>query len=288
MHRAILLWTVLAMVTATVGCDAQGSGQHPSSAPTTAPASPSVVSAPRTRETSQAAPNTATNQDPARFAGQVRTHAQAAAVSPQLLMAILYNDSYKPHDPALERAWQKIDPNAAFGVANMHKAAFDQTKRGRDFADRAWEELPDDPDLAIKAAAWHLHGLAAQLPATWSGSYIRDELLLGLQRRGEHDEGVSREASNLARSLRRTWTGYAGTGQRPSTPFVVDKRDNRLIDTGCPVWTIWWRRSGLWLEFQQRPADGVRSTRVPVGMAWNSTPALNPWVWRAKSTKFQF
>ncbi|MCT2582322.1 transglycosylase SLT domain-containing protein [Actinophytocola sp. S1-96] len=92
-------------------------------------------------------------------------------------MAILYNESYKPHDPDLERAWQKIDPDASFGIANMHRAAFDDTKRGRDFAGRQWEELPDDPDLAIQAAAWYLHDLATQLPPNWPGPYTRDELL---------------------------------------------------------------------------------------------------------------
>ena len=94
-----------------------------------------------------------------------------------MLMAILYNESDKPHDPALERAWQKIKPDAAFGIANMHKAAFEDTKRGRDFAGRNWQELPDDPDLAIEAAAWYLHDLAVQLPAKWTGPYTKDELL---------------------------------------------------------------------------------------------------------------
>lgn len=115
-------------------------------------------------------------QDPARFAPQVRAHAAAAGISPQLLMAILYNESYKPHDPAAERAWHRIQPDCAFGVANMHEPAFTEAKQGRDFADRDWTELPDDPDLAIKAAAWHLHDLAAQLPASWVEGYTKDEL----------------------------------------------------------------------------------------------------------------
>jgi hypothetical protein len=107
----------------------------------------------------------------------VRRYGSQAGIGAQLLMAILYNESYKPHDPNLERAWQKLDPNAAFGVANMHKATFDDTKRGRDFAGRDWQELPDDPDLAIEAAAWYLHDLARQLPAHWPGRYSKDELL---------------------------------------------------------------------------------------------------------------
>jgi soluble lytic murein transglycosylase-like protein len=116
-------------------------------------------------------------QDPARYAAPVRRYAAAAGIDARLLMAILYNESYKPHDPTMERAWQKLHPDAAFGVANMHHSAFDDTKRGRDFAHRDWTELPDDPDLAIEAAAWYLHDLAHQLPDNWPGRYTRDELL---------------------------------------------------------------------------------------------------------------
>jgi soluble lytic murein transglycosylase-like protein len=115
--------------------------------------------------------------DPARFAGPVRAYAARAGIHPQLLMAILYNESYKPHDPAAERAWQRIKPDAAFGIANMHRAAFEDTRRGRPFAGREWTELPDDPRLAIEAAAWYLHDLSRELPSSWPGSYTRDELL---------------------------------------------------------------------------------------------------------------
>jgi hypothetical protein len=116
------------------------------------------------------------NYDPADFAAQVRKSAGRAKINPQLLMAILYNESYKPHDPELERSWQRIKPDSAFGIANMHRAAFDETKRGR-FANRNWEELPDHPDLAIEAGAWHLHDLAARLPSRPRGSFTKDELL---------------------------------------------------------------------------------------------------------------
>ncbi|MFC3454821.1 lytic transglycosylase domain-containing protein [Amycolatopsis speibonae] len=115
--------------------------------------------------------------DPARFATQVKARAAEAAVSPRLVMAILYNESYKPHDPELERQWQELKPNASFGVANMHKAAYEQTRRGRAFADRAWRELPDDSDLAIRAEAWYLHDLAAQLPGKRAGTLTTEELL---------------------------------------------------------------------------------------------------------------
>ncbi|MEU6219045.1 lytic transglycosylase domain-containing protein [Streptomyces sp. NPDC047022] len=119
----------------------------------------------------------ASSYDPADYASQVRAGARKTGVSAQLLMAILYNEAYKPHDPDFERAWQKYKPDAAFGIANMHRATFDGTKKGRDFANRRWEELPDDRDLAIEAEAWYLHDLAAQLPAAWSASYSKDELL---------------------------------------------------------------------------------------------------------------
>ncbi|WP_171165694.1 lytic transglycosylase domain-containing protein [Streptomyces sp. I05A-00742] len=116
-------------------------------------------------------------QDPARFAPQVKRYAREAGVSPQLVMAILYNESYKPHDPEWEKSWQKIKPDSAFGVANMHRAAFDETKRGRPFAGRSWFDLPDDPGLAIRAESWHLRDLAAQLPGSWPDSYTKEELL---------------------------------------------------------------------------------------------------------------
>ncbi|MGW3170636.1 lytic transglycosylase domain-containing protein [Streptomyces sp. NPDC001153] len=115
--------------------------------------------------------------DPADHASQVRARARQAGVSAQLVMAILYNESYKPHDPSFERAWQKYKPDAAFGIADMHRATFDEVRRGRDFAGRRWEELPDDRDLAIEAEAWYLHDLAAELPAHWPVSYTKNDLL---------------------------------------------------------------------------------------------------------------
>jgi hypothetical protein len=116
------------------------------------------------------------NYDPADFAVQVRKSAGRADVSPVLVMAILYNEDYKPHNPQLERSWQHFKPDAAFGIANMHRAAFDEAKQGRSFAGRNWDELPDHPDLAIEAAAWHLHDLAARVPRR-TGKFSKDELL---------------------------------------------------------------------------------------------------------------
>ncbi|MGR3874626.1 lytic transglycosylase domain-containing protein [Streptomyces graminifolii] len=133
-------------------------------ATSTAPTSPSATASPSA-------------YDPAAYAAEVRTRAEQADVSAQLVMAVLYNEAYKPHDPALERAWQKYKPDAAFGIANMHRATFDEVKKGRDFAGRSWDELPDDRDLAIEAEAWYLHDLSSQLPPTWRSSLSRDQLL---------------------------------------------------------------------------------------------------------------
>jgi len=137
------------------------------------------TSPPPVGSTTPAAPaaTSSSSYDPAGYVSQVRARAQQTGVRAQLLMAILYNESYKPHDPSFERAWQKYKPDASFGIANMHRATFDAVKKGRDFAGRRWDELPDDRDLAIEAEAWYLHDLAAQLPATWHASYTKDELL---------------------------------------------------------------------------------------------------------------
>ncbi|WP_460439725.1 transglycosylase SLT domain-containing protein [Amycolatopsis stemonae] len=137
----------------------------------TAPSSPVSSSAP------VSSPSTGVNPDPAKYAPQVEAWSREAGVDAQLVLAVLYNEDYKPHDPQLERSWQQLKPDAAFGVANMHRATFEQTRRGRPFAGRDWQELPDDPDLAIQAEAWYLHDLAAQLPAKHAGGYTTDELL---------------------------------------------------------------------------------------------------------------
>ncbi|TDV55946.1 transglycosylase SLT domain-containing protein [Actinophytocola oryzae] len=117
------------------------------------------------------------SRDPAKFVSEVGTHAGAAGVNPVLVMAILYNESYKPHAPLLERAWQALHRDSAFGVANMHRVTYERTRRGRCFAERSWKELPHDPDLAIQAAAWHLHDLRTRLPAATTNSFTTDELL---------------------------------------------------------------------------------------------------------------
>ena len=168
-------WVWVAVGAVAVGAtaarcgDTEGTASAPSPTPTP---TPSVVSTPPVTPKPWYE-----DYDPARFAVQVRKYAGQAGIRPQLLMAILYNESYKPHDPELERSWAKIDSDPAFGIANMHRPAFDDTKRGRAFAGRKWEELPDDPSLAIQAAAWHLHDLAKRLPSTRSTQLSKDELL---------------------------------------------------------------------------------------------------------------
>ncbi|MEV0280691.1 transglycosylase SLT domain-containing protein [Streptomyces sp. NPDC050610] len=165
----VVVVTVLAVV-AVARC---GHSSDDSSGSTS---TPKASGSPKAGTTS-AAPTPKDDQDPTRYGPQVVTYAKKAGVNPRLLMAILYVESYKPHDPELERAWQRIKKDSAFGIANMHKAAFDEAKQGRDFANRSWQDLPGNPRLAIEAAAWHLHDLAAQLSAQRSGGHTKDELL---------------------------------------------------------------------------------------------------------------
>ncbi|MEU2303397.1 lytic transglycosylase domain-containing protein [Streptomyces misionensis] len=151
---------------------------RPSAGPSASRTAPRTSSPPPAPRTSGPPPAPASaGYDPADYAAQVRARARQAGVSARLVMAILYNESYKPHDPSFERAWQKYKPDAAFGIADMHRATFDEVKRGRPFAGRRWEELPDDRDLAIEAEAWYLRDLADRLPAHWAGPYTKDELL---------------------------------------------------------------------------------------------------------------
>jgi hypothetical protein len=166
-------WVWVSVGAVAVGALAARCGDTPGTA-TTPSVTPSVKATPTAKATPKAWYQ---DYDPAHFAVQVRKYAGQAGIRPQLLMAILYNESYKPHDPELERSWAKIDSDPAFGIANMHRPAFDDTKRGRPFAKRKWEELPDDPALAIQAAAWHLHDLARRLPDKPASKLSTDELL---------------------------------------------------------------------------------------------------------------
>ncbi|MFF7194367.1 lytic transglycosylase domain-containing protein [Streptomyces sp. NPDC008079] len=167
-------WVVLATLV-VAGWAAGGRGHSPDAAdrPAAGGSARPSSSAPST----SAEPSASASDGLGRYAPQVKRYAARAGVDPQVLMAILYNEDYKPHDPAFQRAWQKLKPDAAFGIANMHKATFDETRRGRDFAGRDWDELPDDTGLAIESAAWYLHDLAAQLPAHRSTSLTVNQLI---------------------------------------------------------------------------------------------------------------
>ncbi|MFF5251171.1 transglycosylase SLT domain-containing protein [Streptomyces leeuwenhoekii] len=102
--------------------------------------------------------------------------AAEAGVSPLLVMTVLHNEAYKPHHPLLERLWQWWKADAAFGVANMHRATFEQVKRKHGLSER-WSDLRDDPAFAIHAAALHLKDLDRSLPKRHVRRYTRDELL---------------------------------------------------------------------------------------------------------------
>jgi hypothetical protein len=114
--------------------------------------------------------------DPADYTAEVVLGARAAGVSPVLVLAVLYNEAYKPHHPLLERLWQWWKPGASFGVANMHRATFERVRRAHDLP-RHWRDLRDDPAFAIHVAALHLSDLDRCLPRRHVCRYTRDELL---------------------------------------------------------------------------------------------------------------
>jgi len=151
---------------ALAGCTASGTESSAARAPTAPSLAPEPVQG-----------GDEDSDDSARYAAAVIRAAQPAGIDAQLLMAIVYNESYKPHDPGAQRLWQALNPGASFGIVNMHQAAFDQARRGRSFANRRFEELPDDPELALQAAAWYLHDLARMLPARPSTTLTHDQLL---------------------------------------------------------------------------------------------------------------
>ncbi|QKW23852.1 lytic transglycosylase domain-containing protein [Kitasatospora sp. NA04385] len=174
-------WAVLAL--AVLGIWAYERGGDQAAPPAAAPAASASAaatasaSAPPSSGAPAAASRPPGDYAPRYFAAEVKQYAAEAGVNPQLVMAVLFNEAYKPHGPDVERAWQKMKPDASFGIANMHRAAYDETRQGRPFADRPWEDLPDDPALAVRAAAWYLHDLGAQLPAHPAASLSRDELM---------------------------------------------------------------------------------------------------------------
>jgi hypothetical protein len=162
--RRLAPWLLLPALLA--GCSAAQGAADP------APSDSAATTAGEAQSNAKTDPN-----DPSTLAASVRTHARAAGVDPVLVMAILWNESYKPHDAGTQKLWLAMNPGASLGVANMHEAAYTDTARGRDFAKRPWEDLADDPDLAVEAEAWYLHDLARQLPAKPKGDLTKNELL---------------------------------------------------------------------------------------------------------------
>ncbi|MGA5495885.1 lytic transglycosylase domain-containing protein [Streptomyces cinereoruber] len=114
--------------------------------------------------------------DPADYTPCVLRSAEEAGVSPLLVLTVLHNEAYKPHHPLLERLWQWWKPGASFGLANMHRAAFERVRRTHGLAER-WQDLRDDPAFAVHAAALHLKDLDRCLPERHARRYTRDELL---------------------------------------------------------------------------------------------------------------
>lgn len=204
-------------------------------ATSTAPTSPSATASPSA-------------YDPAAYAAQVRTRAQQADVSAQLVMAVLYNEAYKPHDPALERAWQKYKPDAAFGIANMHRATFDEVKKGRDFAGRSWDELPDDRDLAIEAEAWYLHDLSAQLPPTWRSPSAATNSSRSATTPVPGTCSPSRPVRHRAPRPSPTSTACTPTGprrERPSAGELPGRRGRLAASSSSSFWHVAEAQTGL-------------------------------------------
>ncbi|MFD7919455.1 lytic transglycosylase domain-containing protein [Streptomyces sp. NPDC059740] len=114
--------------------------------------------------------------DPADYAASVVRSAGEAGVSPLLLMTVLHNEAYKPHHPLLERLWQWWKPGAAFGVANMHRATFEQVRRTHGLSGQ-WQDLRDRPPFAVHTAALYLSDLDRRLPERHVRRYTREELL---------------------------------------------------------------------------------------------------------------
>ncbi|MFJ5264741.1 lytic transglycosylase domain-containing protein [Streptomyces sp. NPDC088387] len=160
--------------------------------------------------------------DPGDYAESVARSAEEAGVPAVLVMTVLHNEAYKPHHPLLERLWQWWKPGASFGVANMHRAAFERVRVTHGLQGR-WQDLRDDPDFAIRAAALHLKDLDQRLPKLHAGRYTRDELLALGYNTGERNmrafaRGVP--PGPLARSYLRRFRTYRGRAAQ-----VIAKHD---------------------------------------------------------------
>ena len=163
--------------------------------------------------------------DPADYADCVVRCAEAAGVSPLLVLTVLYNEAYKPHHPLLERLWQWWKPEASFGVANMHRATFERVRRAHGLSER-WQDLRDDPAFAIRAAALHLADLDRGLPARHVRRYTREELLALGYNAGERNmrafaRGVP--PGPMARSYLRRFRSY----RHRAAAVLAGDRDRR-------------------------------------------------------------
>ncbi|MFJ3231140.1 transglycosylase SLT domain-containing protein [Streptomyces sp. NPDC086787] len=164
--------------------------------------------------------------DPADYASSVLRCAHETGVSPVLLMAVLYNEAYKPHHPLLERLWQWWKPDASFGLANMHRATFERVRRTHSVAGR-WTDLRDDPAFAVRTAALYLKDLDGRLPDRYPRRYTRDELLALGYNTGErnmrafaHGVPPGPMARSYLRRLRANWQRAAEAlrDADPATP----------------------------------------------------------------------
>ncbi|MEU9394754.1 lytic transglycosylase domain-containing protein [Streptomyces sp. NPDC048324] len=168
--------------------------------------------------------------DPADYADCVVRSAEAAGVSPLLVLTVLYNEAYKPHHPLLERLWQWWKPEASFGVANMHRATFERVRRAHGLSER-WQDLRDDPAFAVHAAALHLADLDRCLPARHARRYTREELLALGYNAGERNmrafaRGVP--PGPMARSYLRRFRSY-----RHRAAAVLEDGGGRSDSTGA-------------------------------------------------------
>ncbi|QKW25245.1 lytic transglycosylase domain-containing protein [Streptomyces seoulensis] len=167
--------------------------------------------------------------DPADYAAHVAHSADAAGVSPVLVMTVLHNEAYKPHHPLLERLWQWWKPGASFGVANMHRATFERVRRAHGLT-RRWQDLRDDPAFAIHTAALHLRDLDRSLPRRHVRRYSRDELLaLGYNTGGRNMRAFARGVppGPMARSYLRRYRAYRGR----AAEALTDSGDGAPRDT---------------------------------------------------------
>ncbi|WP_454320447.1 lytic transglycosylase domain-containing protein [Streptomyces phaeoluteigriseus] len=150
--------------------------------------------------------------DPADYAAHVVRSGGEVGVSPLLVMTVLLNEAYKPHHPLLERLWQWWKPGASFGLANMHRATFEQVRRTHGLS-KEWRDLRDDPAFAIHTAALHLKDLDRTLPERHVRRYTRDELLaLGYNTGARNMRAFARGVppGPMARSYLRRFRAHRG------------------------------------------------------------------------------